>query len=225
MTLNAVKTALIAGVALMGASVAHADPITLYYSFDNSNYSILAPTTTTGTNGTALNTVVTNGATGQSFGVQFSATGSGSSLFSLAEPSFDTQSITVSASTGGLIYLVAIESGITDTNVTSFNIGYTNNTSSVSVGERFFVGQTVTPSTMSSSAFTLAPLTTQSDVVSAAGLTSGYSVGERYRVDFGAATGSINATISERGNVPEPMSIALLGSGLVGFGLIRRKRA
>ena len=162
------------GVMALGASAAHADPITLYVSFDGTNYSTLM---TTATGFGSYNNVVTNG--NFSYNVQFSATGSGTSPFAFTEPSFDTQSITVSSSSGGVIYLA-------------------------------------------SSSLLLAPLTAQSAFVSAAGLTSGYSIGERYRIDFGTIGGSINATISERGVVPEPMSLALLGTGLVGFGFIRR---
>lgn len=216
-TLQVALAALALGAAAFGSTTASAGPITLYSSFDGVTFTVISAASTTGTN--SFNSSV------GSFGVQFSATGTGSGPSSLPQPAFDTNTITVSSSAGGTIYLAALETGLTNTNVGFFNLGFTNNAlSTTSVMESFFVGTSLSLASVPLATVTLAPNGATPLLVTAPVLTSPYQIAEMYKINFGTSGGSVNATIAERAVVPEPISISLLGAGLAVAGLIRMRR-
>ena len=201
------------GAAVLGASVANANPITLSYSTDGGTTIVpfVGGSSTDGTS--SISTTITSATS--TYSVNFSGTGTPI----LTAPDFFSNTITVDSTGSGTLILYATETGLTTPSIANFSIGFVNNgLSNTSVVEAFQVNGT------SILTQTMAPNTTSTTLVPSGMLPSNYSITQVYTMTFSGAAGRVNANISEAGVVPEPMSIALLGSGLVGMGIARRKR-
>ena len=60
----------------------------------------------------------------------------------------------------------------------------------------------------------------------ASGITGSFSIGSPYALDMGTDPGTLNFAVAvDLAPVPEPISAALFGAGLLGLGIIRRRRA
>jgi len=163
------------------------------------------------------------GFTTAGFTINLSATGSPT----FNQPNFGSNTLTVRSTGSGSIILYASETGIT-TLPSAFTSGFSNNPlSDTNVTEATYAGANVKYSLTNLLATSLlAPGTTSSATTATpAGLPATYSLTETYAITFGAGGGVVNATILEIGRIPEPMSIALLGAGLLGLGVVKRKRA
>lgn len=203
-------TALLASTAL--GSAAHANPVAIGYSLGNSSTITVLDTG----NGSA-------GVTGSKVGtytISLSATGTPA----MTDPNFGSNTLTIRSAGQGTITLYATEQN-NNAVIPSFNIGFSNNPlSDYSITESFYASSTnvafATTDLLASA--TLLPGVTQS-MMAPFSLTTPYSITEVYRITF-AGAGAVDATILERANVPEPMSMAILGAGLAGLGMTRLRR-
>jgi hypothetical protein len=202
--------ALLASTAL--GSAAHANPISLGYSLGNSsNITVIA----TG-NGSAG----VSGFTVGNYTINLSATGTPV----MSDPNFGSNTLSIRSRGEGTITLYATELN-NNAVIPSFNIGLSNNPlSDYSVTESFYASSTnvAFAKTDLLASATLLPGGIQSTTAPFS-LTTPYSITEAYRITFDGA-GAVDATILEKANVPEPMSILVLGAGLAGLGMTRLRR-
>ena len=199
------------GAAVLGSTAANALPIYLEYSLDGGSFVVFGSSTS----GIAqANTTVGT--------YTISATATGSPL--LAAPNFQSSSLDIKSTGAGTLSVAAVEVGLTTPGLSGFNLGWTSvSGATVNTTETFAIVNSSGTYTALASA-TLPPNSANTATV-AYTPPANYSIVELYSATFGAAGGTVNATISESGfSVPEPVSMSLLGASLAGLGLIRLGR-
>jgi PEP-CTERM motif len=144
------------------------------------------------------------------------------------EPILDTTSIDVSSGGSGTLYVWITEQYISSpAGVSNFMSGFTSNTwnglvtsvvetTYLSDSNALFGGTELATTTFTAQSQSL------NETVASPNLTSPYSETVEYILTFGGG-GSANDTINMAA-VPEPASLALLGVGIFGVGISKRRR-
>jgi PEP-CTERM motif len=157
----------------------------------------------------------------------FTLTGNALGSPTVPEPNLDSGTISVSSKAGGTLDVYFTELNLSVTAFSGFISSFTNQlmtkgVTSVTESTYTGVGDYDLANLLSTMTFT-AEGSTADFAGTPAGLAPGYSVTEKYEIVF-AKAGQANDTINLQ-SVPEPASLAVLGVGVWGLGMIRRRKA
>lgn len=218
---------LLSSAAILGVSVASADTITINGG-ESPTFPPTFTTLATGSSPLVLSPVMCCGAS-DSFVVSGDATGTSP----LPSGDFDTNALAINMTGPGTLILWFTETGVTSpTGTVNFTSGLTSNLitgaiSSVTLSTFLSTADSVSPpngTPLDTASFTA--IGTQTGTTSIATGAGPYSLQEVYTI-VATGAGTANLTIDLAGvasPVPEPASLAFVGTAFVGLVLLRRRR-
>ncbi|HVJ55733.1 MAG TPA: PEP-CTERM sorting domain-containing protein [Aliidongia sp.] len=132
----------------------------------------------------------------------------------------DVSSLDVSSGGSGTLKLLITETGVTASALANFAASFTGNITGANVTRSIYLD--TTNSGLESTLIGSTTLASQAFSLSNVSLSGPFSLVEE--IDITAFNAGATLSSDDNVTVPEPMSLALVGAGLLGLGLIRRRK-